>query len=224
ELGAYIQNETKLGTRWNFMYGLRYSGFSYLGGPNKYEYAEDGTTLSSEKTERWKTVTYYHGLEPRLSGSFIISENNSIKLGYNRIFQYLHQLSNSTTSSPTDNWVPSSNNVKPQIADQIALGYYQNLNKNMFKISTEIYYKHLQNQIDYKNGADLFLNDEVEGDLVYGVGRAYGFELQVEKVKGKLTGWISYTLSRSLRQFDKINEGKEFSARQDRIHDVSVVL
>ena len=223
ELGAYIQNETKLGTRWNFMYGLRYSGFSYLGGPNKYEFAEDGTTLSSEKTERWTTVKYYHGLEPRLSGSFIISENNSIKLGYNRIFQYLHQLSNSTTSSPTDNWVPSSNNVKPQIADQIALGYYQNLNKNMFRISTEIYYKHLQNQIDYRNGADLFLNNEVEGDLVYGIGRAYGFELQVEKKKGKFTGWISYTLSRSLRQFDQINDGKEFSARQDRIHDISIV-
>lgn len=224
ELGVYIQNETKFGNRWNLMYGLRYSGFNYLGGPKKFEFDEDGNTINSENTDRWKTVKYYHGLEPRLSASFVISENNSIKLGYNRIFQYLHQLSNSTTSSPTDNWVPSSNNVKPQIADQIALGYYQNLNKNMFKISTEIYYKHLQNQIDYKNGADLFLNDEVEGDLVYGIGKAYGFELQVEKVKGKFTGWISYTLSRSLRQFDKINDGKEFSARQDRIHDVSVVL
>ena len=123
------------------MYGLRYSGFNYLGGPTVYEFDENGNATSSENSDRWKTVKYYQGLEPRLSASFIISENNSIKLGYNRINQYLHQLSNATTSSPTDNWVPSSNNVKPQIADQIALGYYQNLNKNMFKISTVLFCK-----------------------------------------------------------------------------------
>jgi hypothetical protein len=103
ELGVFIQNETKLGSRWNLMYGLRYSGFDYLGGPTVYEFDEDGKTTSSETSDKWKTVKYYHGLEPRLSASFIISENNSIKLGYNRINQYLHQLSNATTSSPTDN-------------------------------------------------------------------------------------------------------------------------
>lgn len=224
ELGVYIQNDQKIGNRFNIMYGLRYSGFDYLGAGKAYTFNEDGTKIDEQSYSQFETIKYYHGLEPRISMSYVISEKNSIKLGYNRNYQYLHQLSNSTTNSPTDSWVPSSNNVKPQIADQVALGYYQNLKSNEYIITTEIYYKHLQNQIDYKNGASLFLNNEVEGDLVYGMGRTYGLEIQLEKKKGKFTGWLSYTLSRSLRQFDEINEGKEFSARQDRIHDISLVL
>ena len=224
ELGAYVQNEMKIGNRINLMYGLRYSGFNYMGEGTDYMFDDKGNVTSQQDYKRWEKIEYHQGLEPRISGSYTLSEKNSIKASYGRNFQYLHQLSNSTTSSPTDNWVPSSTNVKPQIADQVALGYYQNLKKNTFKISTEIYYKHLANQIDYRNGAELLLNDEVEGELVYGKGRAYGLELLIEKKKGKLTGWISYTISRSLRQFDDINDGKEFSARQDRIHDISVVL
>ncbi len=223
EIGAYIQNEQKIGPRFNIMYGLRYSGFDLVGGKS-YEFDEDGDAISETEHERWEKIEYHQGLEPRFSLSYVITENNSVKLGYNRNFQYMHQLSNSTTSSPTDVWVPSSNNIKPQIGDQIALGYYQNLKKNKYRISTEIYYKTLQNQIDYRNGADLLLNNKVEGELVYGSGKAYGLELLLEKKKGKFTGWISYTLSRSLRQFDDINEGNVFSARQDRIHDVAVVL
>ena len=107
-------------------------------------------------------------------------------MGYNRNYQFLHQLSNTTTSSPTDVWVPSSNNVKTQIADQIAVGYYQNLNKNMFALSTEVYYKWLQNQIDYRNGAQTVLNDLVEGEMIYGTGKAYGVVFQLKKKKGKL--------------------------------------
>ena len=223
EIGAYVQNEQKIGPRINVMYGLRYSGFDLVGGKS-YEFDKNGDATSETDHDRWEKIEYHQGLEPRFSLSYVITENNSIKLGYNRNFQYLHQLSNSTTSSPTDVWVPSSNNIKPQIGDQIAIGYYQNLKKNKFRISTEIYYKALQNQIDYRNGANLLLNNQVEGELVYGDGKAYGLELLLEKKKGKLTGWISYTLSRSLRQFDDINEGNVFSARQDRIHDVAVVL
>lgn len=223
EVGAYIQNDQKIGNRFNLMYGLRYSGFDLVGG-KFYSYDQEGTQLSSDSVSRWESIKYHQGLEPRISMSYILSEKNSIKLGYNRMFQYMHQLSNTTTSSPTDVWVPSSNNILPQIADQVALGYYQNIKNNTYRISTEIYYKALQNQIDYRNGANLILNNEVEGELVYGQGKAYGIELMLEKKKGKLTGWIGYTLSRSLRQFDQINEGKEFSARQDRIHDLSVVL
>ncbi len=224
ELGAYIQNEMKLGTRLNVMYGLRYSGFNYMGLGTDYQFDEKGNEIGSKNYQKWESIKYYQGLEPRISASYIISDKNSVKVSYNRNFQYLHQLSNSTSSSPTDNWVPSSSNVKPQIGDQVAMGYYQNFVKNTYRISGEIYYKSLANQIDYRNGAELILNDQVEGELVYGKGRAYGFELLMEKKKGKLTGWISYTLSRSLRTFDKINNGKEFSARQDRIHDISVVL
>ncbi|MFT5859888.1 MAG: hypothetical protein ACI865_001994 [Flavobacteriaceae bacterium] len=223
EFGAYIQNDQKIGARFNIMYGVRYSGFALVGGKS-YTYDDSGDKLTEQTHERWESSSYQFGIEPRLSMSYVISEQNSIKLGYDRNFQYIHQLSNSTTSSPTDVWVPSSNNIKPQIADQLALGYYQNLKKNTYRLSAEVYYKNLQNQIDYRNGADLLLNNEVEGELVYGNGTAYGLELMLQKKKGKLTGWIGYTLSRSLRQFDEINDGNVFSARQDRIHDLSVVV
>ena len=224
ELGAYIQNEQKLGARFSMMYGLRYSGFNLMGEGKSYEFDEKGNTTAINEHDRLESIQYYQGFEPRFSMSYILSETNSIKLGYNRNYQYLHQLSNSTTSSPTDVWVPSSNIVKPQIADQIAIGYYQNLKKNMFKTSVEVYYKNLQNQIDYRTGAQTILNNEVEGELVFGRGFAYGAEFLIEKKKGKLTGWISYTLSRSLRQFDDIDQGNIFPARQDRIHDIAVVL
>lgn len=224
EIGAYIQNEQKIGSRISMMYGLRYSGFDLVGEGKSYEFDEDGNKTAEYDHSSFETIKYYQGIEPRFSFNFILSEKNSIKLGYNRNYQYMHQLSNSTTSSPTDVWVPCSNNIKPQIADQIAIGYYHNLKQNMFRISTEAYYKNLANQIDYRTGAQTVLNDEIEGELVYGRGMAYGLELLIEKKKGNLTGWISYTLSRSLRQFDDIDDGNIFPARQDRIHDISVVL
>lgn len=223
EFGVYAQNDHKIGNLFSIMYGVRYSGFNYMGKGTAYEYDKDGTNIGETTYGNFKTIKYHHFLEPRVSMNFILSEKNSIKLAYNRNSQFLHQLSNSTTGSPTDIWVPSTNNVKPQIADQVAVGYYRNFYDNMFALTTEIYYKHLSNQIDYRNGANLFLNNEIEGGLVYGKGRTYGLEIQLEKRKGKFTGWISYTLARSLRQFDQINGGKEFSARQDRIHDLAVV-
>lgn len=224
EIGAYVQNEQKISSRLSLMYGFRYSGFSLIGPGSSYTFDQKGNVQDTTLHDDFEFMKYYNGLEPRASMSFVISEKNSIKLGYNRNYQYLHQLSNSTTSSPTDQWVPTSNVVKPQIADQVALGYYQNFKQNMYQLSSEIYYKNLQNQIDYKNGAQTFLNNLVEGELVFGKGRAYGLELQLEKKKGDLKGWVSYTLSRSLRSFDAIDNGKEFSARQDRIHDISIVL
>jgi hypothetical protein len=132
-------------------------------------------------------------------------------------------LSNSTTSSPTDLWVPSSNNVRPQIVDQVSLGYFRNFMNNQYAFSVETYYKTLDNQIDYRNGADLIFNDKYEGALTYGKGIAYGAEFFLKKTKGDLTGWISYTWSRSLRKFDAINNGSYYPARQDRIHDIAIV-
>lgn len=225
EVGAYIQNEQKIGNRLNLMYGVRYSGFDLMNEDTKEQVnALTGQveTVTTDKNS-WNSVKYHQGIEPRFSASYILTEHNSIKLGYNRIFQYLHQVSNSTTGSPTDIWVPSSAKVNPQIADQVAIGYYHNLKKNMYSLSSEIYYKTLQNQIDYKNGAESFLNNNVEDEFVFGKGRAFGIEFQLQKKKGRFTGWISYTLSRSLRTFEDINEGREFSARQDRIHDIAVV-
>jgi len=223
EFGAYIQNDQKIGNWFSIMYGLRYSGFNYMGKGKAYEYDAYGEKIGEQYYAAGKSIKYHHFLEPRLSMSFVLSEKNSIKLAYNRNTQFLHQLSNTTAASPTDIWVPSTNNVKPQIADQVAMGYYRNFKDNMFLLTTEIYYKHMSNQIDYRNGANLFFNEEIEGGLVFGKGKAYGLEIQLEKKKGKFTGWISYTLSRSLRQFDDINEGRAFSARQDRIHDIAVV-
>lgn len=224
EFGLYVQNEQKVGNRWSLMYGVRYSGFNLIGSGTAYEFNEFGEQINKTVYKKGESMAYHQGLEPRFSASFILTESNSIKLGFNRNYQYIHQLSNATTTSPTDVYVPSSNNVKPQIADQIAIGYYQNFRKNMFQTSVETYYKAMQNQIDYRPGASLIFNELVEGELVYGDGQAYGVEFQLKKVKGKFTGWVSYTLSRSLRQFDAINNGEKFSARQDRIHDISVVL
>ena len=223
EVGAYVQHEIKFGSRFNIMYGLRYSGFNLIGEGKAFEFDEEGNKTSEKSYDSGESIAYHHGLEPRFSAGYIISEKSSIKLGYNRIYQYVHQLSNSTSGDPTDSWIPSSNNVKPQIADQIALGYYQNLKGNMYQISGEAYYKILGNQIDYRDWANLTLNNEIEGELVYGTGEAYGFECQIKKSKGKFTGWVSYTISRSLRTFDEINDGKQFSARADRIHDFSIV-
>ena len=223
EAAAYIQNDMKIGSRWSLMCGLRYSAFNLMGDGTAYEFDGNGVLTNSTEYSRGESIALHHGLEPRFSISYILSENNSIKLGYNRNLQYLHRVTNSTTSSPTDIWVPSSNNVLPQLADQIAIGYYQNFNKNMFSFTGEVYYKALQNQIDYRTGASNFLNELIEGEFVYGKGRSYGLELQLQKKKGKFTGWLSYTLSRSLRTFDAIDNGREFSARQDRIHDISLV-
>jgi hypothetical protein len=224
ELGGYIQNEQKIGNRFSLMYGMRYSGFNYMGDGVDYQFDEDGNLTGSQSYDSWESIKYWQGLEPRFSASFILTEDKSIKAGYNRIFQYIHQLSNTTTSTPVDAWVPTSNNVAPQIGDQVAVGYYQNFKNNEYQFSVEGYYKWLQNQIDYRPNADLILNDFIEGELVYGRGMAYGIEFQLKKTKGKFTGWINYTLSRALRQFDDIDNGEIFPARQDRIHDLNVVL
>jgi len=224
ELGAYVQNEQKIGSRWALMYGLRYSGFNYMGKGTAYEYDEKGQVTEETEYGSWESIKYYQGIEPRFSASFIINESNSVKAGYNRIFQYIHQLSNTTTSSPTDVWVPTSNNVKPQIGDQVAVGYYKNFKNDEYQVSVETYYKWLQNQIDYKPNANLILNGQIERELVYGKGRAYGIEFQIKKTKGNFTGWFNYTLSRALRTFKDIDNGAEFSARQDRIHDLNLVL
>jgi hypothetical protein len=158
-----------------------------------------------------------------LSINYRIDSLQSIKGGYSRTVQNLHLLSNSTSGNPTDIWIPSSNNVKPELGDQYSAGYFRNLKGNKFEVSAETYYKWMANQIDYRNGAELILNQEVEGELVYGTGRAYGLELLLRKKTGKFTGWIGYTLSRTERKFDDIDDGKYFAARQDRTHDLSVV-
>jgi len=223
ELAGYVSDEWKLNDQLELLYGLRISSFSLLGPGTIRTYDAAGDIVSSYDAKRGSFVKTYVYAEPRFSASYSLSEQNSVKASYNRNTQNIHILTNANTSSPTDQYVMSSNNIKPEISDQVAMGYFRNAKDNTYEFSAEVYYKWLQNQIDYKNGAELIANAEVESELLYGKGRAYGLELYAKKTKGKLTGWISYTLAKTERQFDALNGGNYFPAKQDRTHDLSLV-
>ena len=193
-------------------------------GPGTFNtYDAAGNVVTSATYSSGQLVKTYLNLEPRLSTSYQLDDKNSIKFSYNRNTQNIHVLTNSTTSSPTDLYVMSSNNIKPEIADQVSTGWFKNFNDNMFEFSAELYYKWLQNQIDYKDGAQLIANQDVESQLVYGSGRAYGLELFLKKKYGRFNGWIGYTLSRTEDKFAAINNGNYFPATQDQTHDLSIV-
>ncbi|HWB92316.1 MAG TPA: TonB-dependent receptor, partial [Puia sp.] len=223
ETALYINHDLALTDRLNMNYGLRASMFTVLGPGTFYTYDSTGNATDSSTYASGKTVINYFNLEPRFSASYKLTDNSSIKASYARTTQNLHLLSNSTSSNPTDVWVPSTINVKPEIGDQVSLGYYRNLKQNQYELSAEIYYRYMQNQIDYKNGAQLIANTNVESQLIYGHGRAYGLELYARKKVGRLTGWISYTLSRTERRLPGINNYSWYPATQDRTHDLSVV-
>ncbi len=223
ESGIYISDNYTLTKRLTINYGIRYSLFNALGPGTVYSYDAGGNIIDSSIYSNNQNIKTYMGFEPRLSFVFILNSSSSIKGSYNRIYQYMHLLSNTTSSTPVDLWIPCSQIVKPQIGDQVALGYFKNLHNNMFETSVEVYYKYMQNQIDYKDGADLRFNTTVESQLYFGQGWAYGAEFLVRKKYGKLTGWVGYTLSRTLRQFDSINHGNMYPAKQDIINSISVV-
>jgi len=223
ESAIYVNHDIAISDKLNMNYGLRAEIFTVLGPGTFYTYDSSGNPVDSAKYGSGQTVINYFNLEPRFSTSYKLTDNSSLKASYARTTQNLHLLSNSTSSNPTDVWIPSSNNVKPEIGDQVSLGYYRNLKENNYELSAEVYYRFMQNQIDYKNGAQLIANTNVESQLVFGHGRAYGLELYARKKVGRLTGWISYTLSRTERQFAAINNDSWYPATQDRTHDLSVV-
>ncbi|PZF70772.1 TonB-dependent receptor [Taibaiella soli] len=220
---AYINNDWKATQRLNVSYGLRLTSFSVLGAGDYYNFDQNGNVLDTMHYSTNQFVKTYVNLEPRLSASYVLTDASSVKFSYARNTQNLHLLSNSTASSPTDRWIASTNNVKPEIADQVAVGYYRNFDNNNYEFSVEGYYKNMQNQIDYKDGADIYGNALVESQLLFGRGRAYGVEFYVKKKYGRFTGWIGYTLSRTEKQIDGINNGDWYAAKQDRTHDVSIV-
>ncbi|MNQ96036.1 TonB dependent receptor [compost metagenome] len=193
-------------------------------GPGNFKtYDAEGNTIQTKSYKSGAFVKNYLNLEPRFSASYQLNTLSSLKGAYTRNIQNIHLMSNSTSTSPTDLYIMNSNNVKPEIADQVALGYFRNFNEDKYEFSAEIYYKRMQNQIEYRSGTDLRGNGNVEADLLYGDGRAYGIELFFKKRFGKFNGWVGYTFSRTERQFDAINEGKWFYAKQDRTHDLSLV-
>jgi hypothetical protein len=207
----------------NIEYGIRLSSFSLLGEGDFFSYDVAGNVSDTTSYKSGQFVQTYFNPEPRLNMSFIINDRNSIKLSYTRNAQNLHLINNSTSSTPTDIWLASSKNVKPEIGDQVNLGYFFNFRKDMFQLSAEVYYKYMQNQIDLKNGAEIRANELIEGELSYGIGRAYGLELLLRKKYGKLTGWLSYTLSRTERLIAGVNNNNWYPARQDATHDISAV-
>ncbi len=224
ENAVYINDDYKATEKLTINYGARLSMFSVLGGDTFNTY-ENGVLTDSKFLEKGKFGKTYVNIEPRISANYRINEVSSVKGGYSRNTQNLHLLSNSNSGNPTDQWIGSSYTVKPEIADQISLGYSRNFNNNNYELNAEIYYKDMKNQIDFKNGAQIGFDTgaDVESELLFGKGRAYGLELIAKKKSGKLTGWISYTLSKTERKINGINDNEWYNARMDKTHDLSIV-
>jgi len=223
ENAIYASNTWKASNTLSFTYGLRVSAFSILGKGEYYALDQAGNVTGTTSYESGEIVKTYVNLEPRLAAALQLNNSTSIKASYVRNAQNLHLISNSNASSPTDRWVASTNIIKPELSDQVSLGYYKNLSNDNYELTVETYYKTMQNQIDYRNGADIYTNKPIETQLLYGEGRAYGAEFLLKKTKGKLTGWIAYTLSKTERKIDGINDNTWYNARQDRTHDISLV-
>lgn len=223
ESALYFNGQWKANPTLSINYGIRLSAFAALGSGDYYTLDEHKNIVSTTTYKAGEIAQTYIVPEPRLSVSQMLSSNSSLKLSYVRNSQYLHLISNATSANPTDKWISSNNSIKPGISDQVSIGYYRDIRNGKFELSTEAYYKGMQNEVDYKDGADVYGNDAIETQLLIGKGRAYGIELLLKKKTGKLTGWIGYTLSRSERKIDGINHGDWYAMRQDRTHDISVV-
>jgi hypothetical protein len=223
ENAAYISDEWKVNDKLTLLYGLRLSSMFLLGPGTFSTYDAAGKTVTSTTYGSGQSVKSYVNPEPRISASYLLNDGSSVKASYNRNTQNIHLLTNSSSSVRTDLYAMSSNNIKPEIADQVSTGWFKNFKDNTYEFSAEVYYKWLQHQIDYKDGAQLIANQDVESQLTYGAGRAYGLELFLKKKYGRFNGWIGYTLSRTERKFNAINNGHYYPATQDRTHDLSVV-
>jgi len=223
EYGLYISNEHKLTKKLSLNYGLRGSMFQNMGNATLYDFDENYETVDSTVYDKWEIFNTFAGLEPRLSLNYTINPRSSVKASYSRTLQYMHLASNSTAGSPLDVWVPSTPNINPQMANQVAVGYFRNFLDNAFETSVEIYYKDMNNQIDFKDFAELNLNTEYESEFRTGDAWSYGAEFLIRKQQGNFTGWVSYTLSKAERKIPTINEGKVYSSSYDRPHNISIV-
>jgi hypothetical protein len=228
ETALYVSNNLQINSTWAIEYGLRFSDFQYFGAGTAYQYNDTipgkrKTVASAETYKKGESIINYNNFEPRASFKAKITDESSVKGSYNRMVQYLHLISNTTASNPLDVWTPSSNNIKPEIADQFTFGYFRNLNfKKQWELSIEAYYRQTKNQIDYIDGADLLINEFLEGDLLTGKGRAYGLEFYLQRKTGRLTGWASYTLGRTELQVEGINKGDWYPTRYDQTHNLKL--
>jgi hypothetical protein len=224
ESGIYAGNEQRLGANWAINYGLRFSMFNNIGKDEIYTYNDNYDTIGKTLYPSGEFYNTFTGLEPRLAVKYSLNDVSSVKASYNRMYQYLHLASNSAGGSPFDVWMPSSPNIKPSMADQIALGYFRNLKNNTYETSVEVFYKDIQNQTDFKENADILLNPLVDGEVRQGRGYSYGAEFLIRKQKGDFTGWISYTFSRAFRKIPGVNKDETYPANYDRPNNLSVVL
>ncbi len=230
ENSLFASNDMTVSKRLSFTYGIRYSNFANVGTGTKLILGDTVAGIKRpvrdvQSIASGKILAQFGNFEPRFSAKYELTDESSIKASYNRMAQYIHLLSNTQASVPLDVWTPSTNNIKPQIGDQVALGYFHNFTwlANEFEFSSEVYYKEMQNQIDYIDGADLLLNRTLEAELLSGKGRAYGLELYLKKRKGAFTGWISYTLSRTERQVTGINNKDWYPTRFNKTHNLYLV-
>jgi hypothetical protein len=229
ETAVHLGNEQRISDAISVQYGLRYSDFRSFGPGNRITYDQTGTigerkdTLRVEKLGSGEQLSQYSNFEPRISAKFQLTPTSSVKASYNRMVQYLHLISNTTASNPLDLWVPSSNNLKPELGDQYSIGYFRTIGEEAdYEFSVEGYYRATQNQIDYIDGAELFINEFLEGDLLSGKGRAYGLEFYLQKKTGKFNGWIAYTLGRTELQVNGINKNDWYAARYDQRHNIKL--
>lgn len=224
ESGFYASNEQKIGALLTLKYGLRFSMFNNVGPGTVYHYDENHDATDSTTYAKGDFYHTYVQIEPRLGITYVLDERSSVKGSYTRTVQYMQLAQNSTAGTPLDIWFPASPNVKPQLSDLVAVGYFRNFLGNAVEASVEAYYKSQHNTIDFRDHAQLLLNKQLEGELRFGTAKAYGIELMFRKVTGKLTGWVSYTLSKAERKINSINDGDPYPAPYDKPNDLSVVV
>lgn len=222
EYAVYVQDDWEINRKLKLNIGARYSVFQQVGTYTMFTRDANGNKLDSTRFGSGQTVRAYGGFEPRATLRYAINETESVKAAVTRNLQYIHLVTNAGSTLPTDLWVPSTLRVKPQVSWQYALGYFKNFKEGMYETSIEAYYKTMDNQIEYREGYTPSLKDPEE-EFVFGKGNSYGVELFVNKVKGRFTGWIGYTLSWTYRKFPDLNDGLRYPSRYDRRHDLSVV-
>lgn len=229
EAAAYLDHEWKPSSKFGIQYGIRFSGYQYLGKGTAYYYNDTTpgirrTLIGTKEYGANELIKAYNYLEPRMTARYAVSANHALKASYARTTQYMHQLSNTASPTPLDIWTPSTNNIQPQVADQYTVGYVYDAPSGAYEISAEAFYKKMEHQLDYIDNANLELNQQIEADLLQSHSRSYGLELMAKKELGRTTGWVSYTLSRSERQTNGISQNEWFLNRYDRTHNLNLVV